>query len=433
MAYRNYAKANGFIVDKLGNGDFTTITAAVAAATSGKDILIQAGTYTESFTLPAGVNLMGLASDSMTPSVSIVGTITMTAAGTSTISNVLLQTNSSNLIVVSGTNAVVLKIFGCFLNCTNATGISFTNSNASSQILINNSYGDITTTGIALFASSSAGNLNIQYSNFSNSGATTTANTASAGTLNCFYSSLKNPITTSGTAGIGLELSDINSEAQNVTALTVGGSGTNSFQNINVSSGTASAISVGASATLGTSQITVHSSNTNAITGAGSININGNFYTGSSSNNNVTTQQGGTIQGLTGATALTPGAGYLGEKKTSAVTGLTPSNNTQTSLTSIILSPGIWDITAIASFSYSGNNTASVLGISTANNTLQGNIGDQQAQISQVNVSGYVTTISVPRFRAEIASSTQYFLVVLTLFSTGAATINARISATRVG
>jgi len=47
MGYRNYSVANGLIVDKLGNGDFTTIQAAINAATTGQTIFLRPGTYTE--------------------------------------------------------------------------------------------------------------------------------------------------------------------------------------------------------------------------------------------------------------------------------------------------------------------------------------------------------------------------------------------------
>ena len=58
MAYKNYSTATPYIVDKNGHGDFTTITAAVAAAgVSGGAVFVVDGTYVENFTLPASVSL----------------------------------------------------------------------------------------------------------------------------------------------------------------------------------------------------------------------------------------------------------------------------------------------------------------------------------------------------------------------------------------
>lgn len=51
MAYRNYSTAVGKIVDAAGFGDFTTIGAAITAASSGQTIFIRPGTYTENPTL----------------------------------------------------------------------------------------------------------------------------------------------------------------------------------------------------------------------------------------------------------------------------------------------------------------------------------------------------------------------------------------------
>src|SRR5271154_599266 len=104
MAYRNYSPSNGFLIQKNGTGDFTTIATAMAAATSGQTIYIGHGTYTENVTLTAGVNLAAWGTDgsvSGSGNVIINGTLTMSTAGTVNISGIELQTNSATFLTVS--------------------------------------------------------------------------------------------------------------------------------------------------------------------------------------------------------------------------------------------------------------------------------------------------------------------------------------------
>lgn len=430
LSTNNYGPAKFVVSSSAANGTHTTIAAALTAASSGDNIFVRDGTYTENISIPAGVSVVAFSGDGVSGNVTIIGSVTMTAAGMGTIANIRLQTNSANSIIVSGTNAVTLRLFGCFLNFTNNTGISFTNSNAASSILVNNCYGDLGTTGIALFDSSATGSLNFQYCNFTNTGGSSTANTISAGSLTAFFGSFKNPITTSGTAAIGLELLDISTAAQNVTAFTHGGSGGGTAVLSRFVSGTASAISVGASGLLNASICDINTTNTNAITGAGAINYFNLAFSNSSQTINTTTQaNAGTIKG---STTTAPTAGFLGERFNSFQAGGTPANNTPTTLTSITLTAGNWDISCIAEFSYSGNNTISIIDISTTTNTLTGTLGDSRAQFSQANAAGFIVTLDISAFRVSITTSTTYFLVVQSNFSSGGSTVNGRISAVRV-
>lgn len=289
MGYRNYSTAVSHIVDTTGQGDFTTIAAALTAAVSGQTIFIRGGTYTENPTLKVGVNLTAFGSNSslnQTGIVVISGTCTLTGAGTVTISGIQLQTNSAALLAVTGSAASIVNLNNCNLNCTNNTGITFSSSSASAAINISNCTGDLGTTGIALFSHSSAGTLTFISSNFTNSGGSSTASTASAGGLGMNYSSMRSPITTSGTNGMGTHGLNLDTSAQNVTALTMGGTGGLSFDNY--ASGTASAISVGGS--LGIADCIINSTNTNAITGGGALAYDDLSFTGASKLINTTTQ-----------------------------------------------------------------------------------------------------------------------------------------------
>jgi hypothetical protein len=269
MGYRDYSTAKGHIVDSTGHGDFTTIGAALTAASSGQTIFIRPGTYTENPVLVAGVNLVAFTQDSTTPTVTIVGECTFSGAGTVTLSNLFLKTNSSYFLAVTGSSASVVNLEGCYLDCSNNTGIDFTSSSASASITCTNCTGNIATTGISLFTSSSAGSLNFYLCDINNTGSATTASTISAGDLyinNCY---LAFPITTSSTASIvilGLQIAGINT-----TCLTLGGSGLTQAEFMVANSGTASAISIGSSCTLTLDNSRIYSSNTNAITGTGTL------------------------------------------------------------------------------------------------------------------------------------------------------------------
>jgi len=158
-----------FIVSAGGTTDganYTSISSALSAAAAtgtNQTIFIQPGTYTENLTLSPGINLSAYTCDSTTPNVIIVGTCTLTAAGTVSISGIRLQTNGSFAIAVTGSAASILNISDCYLNFTNNTGISFTSSNGSSSINVYNSIGNLGTTGIAIYSMTAIGNLLFYY------------------------------------------------------------------------------------------------------------------------------------------------------------------------------------------------------------------------------------------------------------------------------
>ncbi len=279
-------------------GTHTTIGAAITSASSGDTIYIRDGSYTENLTLKAGVNLAAFSSNLVTPNVIIIGNATAPATGTVTISGIGLQTNSAALLTLSGTSTAIINLIDCNLNCLNNTGITFSSSNAAATINIERCYGNIGTTGIALFSQSAIGALNINYTTINNTGNSTTANTQSAGQLTIDSSYIYSPITTSSTTPILKILnSRIDTSATNTTCITHGSTNA-SVSNILLSfiaSGSASAISVSASATLILSTCTISSTNTNTVTGAGTLQYSANNFPskapGTSPGVNVTTLQ----------------------------------------------------------------------------------------------------------------------------------------------
>lgn len=306
----NFGTAKWIVDATAGQGTHATIATALTSASSGETIFIRPGTYTENLTLKAGVNLAAYDCDALNGNVTIVGKCTFTAAGTVDISGVRLQTNSDFFLAVTGSAASIVNLKSCYLNASNNTGISFTTSSSSAQINVIDCQGDVGTTGISLFASSSAGTLAFTQSAITNSGAATTASTVSAGLMGGRFSRFAFPITTSSTGACSFNVSIIDTSAINTTALTHGGSGAGSRMGHSIAlSGTASAISIGAGATLTLETTEIISSNTNAVTGAGSVTYGG-VQLSSSKIINTTTQA--VLNGTTFTPVLKFGGGTTG-------------------------------------------------------------------------------------------------------------------------
>ncbi len=295
MSYTHATSINKFGVDGLvvdsnpANGSHTTLAAALAVATAGQTVFLRTS-VTEDVTIPPGVNIAGWTGASANVS-SIIGTVTMTAAGTSTISGVKLQTNGAAAIAVTGSAASILNIVNCYLNFTNNTGITFSTSNAAATINFINCFGDLGTTGIGIYTSSSAGGISFYSLSMTNSGGSTTASTNSAGTVGFTNLAIFSPLSVSSAANLTIDGGFINTAAQNATCITSSGTSSVAIHlALAVNSGSASALSIGTGTTLTSDgALEVTSSNTNAITGAGTIRYGVITYTGSSSLNNTTT------------------------------------------------------------------------------------------------------------------------------------------------
>jgi hypothetical protein len=263
--------------------NYTTITSAYAAAVgtgSPQTVFVQPGTYTENLTLSPNVNIVAFACDAYTPTVTIIGKVTMTAAGNATISGIRLQSNGDYCVEVTGSNAVNLLLVGCYLNATNANAIHCTNS--SGGITLYQCFGYCSTN---TFFVMTAGGINARYS-FLTGNNTTTNSSVSGGSLVLDYTYMSCPITSSGTGAVGFVMSQI--VCANTTSLTHGGSGSSTAQNSRFESGTSSAVSIGATLTM--VHCTVDSTNANAITGAGTLKYGFIVFTNSSSTVNTNTQ-----------------------------------------------------------------------------------------------------------------------------------------------
>lgn len=129
-----------------------------------------------------------------------------------------------------------------------------------------------------------------------------------------------------------------------------------------------------------------------------------------------------------------PPAGFIGERIESSVNGVTMVSNTSKTVTSITLTPGIWDVSALGTnFPAGGTGVTSslIVNISTTTNTVVGLSGDTAAETyitGSLGISG-----AVPSYRILVSANTTYYLVCRTIFTSTICTINGRISATRVG
>lgn len=286
MAYRNYSTANGLLVDPAGNGDYTTITAALNAAVSGQTVFVRDGTYTENPTGKAGVVLSAFFGDSSEPTVILNGTLSYSSLGTFIVTNIQLQTNGAPALSVGGTSASLVTLNNCFVNANNNVGINFTSTSGSSQVVLN----ACTLSGIHFYNHSSAGTLYFEECYGSQS--TIVQNTVSgSGSVVYFYCDMAHFVTMSGTGNYQAYWSALGN-ASNSTCLTQNSSGANCIAlGTTYSSGTASAISIGSGSSFymyGSCSVT--SSNANAITGSGTLLYTPIDFFGSSSTVNVTTQ-----------------------------------------------------------------------------------------------------------------------------------------------
>ena len=290
MGYRDYSTAKGRIVDSTGHGDFTTVQAAINAASSGQTIFVRPGQYTENLTLKVGVDICAFEADGFSAIVNIIGTATHNTAGFVMISGIRFTTNGSNAIVVSGTLGSKLRLINCYINGSNATCISYSSSSVDSSIQLVNCELNTGTTGIGIFDHTAAGQLSFAYCFCSNTGGTSTASNTTGG-VGMGYSTFSQPFSTSGAGSYNISTCNFNTSTQNATALTLAGTGSSFAEYSDFVSGTASAISAGAGTTMNIiGPCSIDSSNTNAVTGAGTLRYGTLTFKGSSSLINTTNQ-----------------------------------------------------------------------------------------------------------------------------------------------
>lgn len=430
----NFFSSEKWVVSTVaGEGTHTTLSNALSSATSGDTVFIMPGTYTENPTFKAGVNVCCNTCDGYTPNVTILGNCTFSGSGSVTVSGINFATNAGNNITVSGSNASQLYLVNCVLSVTNNNGLVFSSSSSSSLIKMFQCYGIISSSTATnkFFSHSSAGTMFMYQTEIRNPGGTTSASTLSGtGELDIYQCRLFFPITTSSTATFDMKFTSHDCSAINTLPLTIGATGSQKTAFCYFNCGTASAVSVSASCTLQMSHCWFQSSATDVLTGAGTLNYSAlSFFQGTTQAINTTTAVGGLLQG---GINQAPSAGFIGEHISSATTGVSLTNTTPATITSINLTAGVWDL----NLQFQANNTSNVMtaakaGFSTTAATFAGNSGDQF--LLQVGSVENNIPITLTNFRVVLTSTTTYYLIGQQNFPTGTGTGDGRISATRVG
>lgn len=263
-----------FVVNPiLGAGTHQTISAAVASASSGDDIFITVGTYTENVTLKAGINLtafVGDGGDSTTSQVNIVGTVSASYSGRSYLNNITIAPSSASILSVTGSNNTVVIMQNCSFLMNGAQGFVFSSSGSGSYIYMTNCRG-VCTSGFAFFNHSSAGTIQINYSLFD--GPSDTASILSgSGRFLLEYSTTTYPFSHSGTSDISMGYSAVDIQT-NETACTLSSTGTFNVTSTSIFSGTASCIDCGSGSTVNLTDALLTTTNVASITGSGTVNL----------------------------------------------------------------------------------------------------------------------------------------------------------------
>lgn len=121
-------------------------------------------------------------------------------------------------------------------------------------------------------------------------------------------------------------------------------------------------------------------------------------------------------------------AGYIGEFVESSVTGVNVASASVTPMTSIALTAGDWDISAV--FNYDGGSGPSfaTVGVGTTSGSLTGTFGKDKVYAVFSSNSG---SASIPRVRASLSGSATYYLNAQ-LNASGTQTCEGYISARRI-
>ncbi len=263
-------------------GTFTTIQAAITAATAGQTVYIRPGTYTENLTLKNGVNLVGLASlgpTQTTVSVTqIIGVHTFTSPGGTAvvvIENVRLRSNGSGIIILDSTlSQASVYLSNCTLYITNNAVAGFTGTGA---LYCNYCIGNDDGTGL-YFAGTSGLVLTFVSCKFEGSGVNTLGSTSSVTMDNCYFGA---SITTSSTGGAVFH------NCKLVGNYTFGGTlATQEMTNCAVT-GT---ISIGTGVTYPITNTSISSGAGTPISGAGTISYSNLSFPGTVNTISTTTQ-----------------------------------------------------------------------------------------------------------------------------------------------
>ena len=134
-------------------------------------------------------------------------------------------------------------------------------------------------------------------------------------------------------------------------------------------------------------------------------------------------------------TNTAPPAGFIGQQIRGFASGVAITSTTPTTVTSIALTAGVWDITCILNYTISGGGAGYfITAITTTTNSIAGSVdGDTRATYTFNANSIIQWSHTIPAYRVLVNSTTTYYLVGQPSFSPGTCTARGRISAVRVG
>jgi len=403
-----------------GLGTHTTIQSAISSASSGDTIWIYRGTYTENLTFPVdGITLASYQGTAI-----IIGKMTYTLSNFIRLIGISFQTNSDYILNNSGIGNVLF--LNCNLNCTNNTGILST----AGAIVANNTTGNLGETGISYFNCTST-NVLINYCSFENSSGSATASTFS-GTSVLRIKSSRIVFSISVLSGTSAQIDNSVLLCLLSSPFTPiifdGGVSSRVLSCYIISYGSPSIIVSSLSQTLVVTNCTFECGAASVINGLGSVYNSNNNFISTSKVVNPTTSSNFAAQGVVGSNIS---AGAIGEQISSFTATSTPTTGVATTLVSIALTPGIWDISILTYFSSSATLTVCQSGISTTTNSLAGTVSGD-SYIANFGFTSTAQGLSIPAYRQVVSANTTYYLVVNTTF-TGTINVAGRISATRVG
>jgi len=133
-------------------------------------------------------------------------------------------------------------------------------------------------------------------------------------------------------------------------------------------------------------------------------------------------------------TNTAPPAGFIGEQIRGFASGVAITSTTPTTVTSITLTAGVWDISCIINYTIAGGGAGYfITAISTTTNSLGSSVdGDSRATYTFNANSIIQWSHSIPAYRVLLNSTTTYYLVGQPSFTPGTCAATGRISATRV-
>jgi hypothetical protein len=454
-----------FVVDPSSTagqrGTFSTIQAAINAASSGQTIFIKDGTYIENPILKPGVNIFSYTGSGTTINVTIKGKCTFSSSGIVTISGVRLETNSDLAVNLTGSGDCILYLIDCFLNMNGATLIGSTNTSSASRLRIINSIINTASNDVVFnFDTTSAASLSLfGVSTLESMSTSQDAVFKSTGLLSIRNCTIRFPITlvnaASGSPRITAECTEFNTSIGDRTCVLITSDPPASNENLFK---TCTFLSGSSTAFLATNISVVYLSNCDFYsTGVPVIFISTTATLFYSSLTFMLNPPGWLLPplgvGLPTRKTLDPGLlygnfsgstvspGYVGEYIVSKVAfnaGVALTTDVTATVTTIDLTPGTWDVTGIVMFTGITTGTYQNGSISTSASAItSASYGDNTTSAS------FTTTVSpaddvgvtIPVWRVSVTPTDMTKTIYLKAragFSVGTASAYGRVSATRV-